>query len=100
MSQMSQMSQEIISLHICLVPLSIFFKVKNIYLQYKTAGVRCLDIFVLGVSVSSVKFVKLTFASMGIEAAKKNVCLKTILCVCLQVSVELQNKNTSMRNRN
>lgn len=67
---MSQMSQEIIPLHICLVPLSIFFKGKNIHLQDKTAGVRCLDIFVLDVAVSSVKPVKFTFASVGIEAAK------------------------------
>lgn len=98
---MSQMSQEIISLHICLVPLSIFFKVKNIYLQYKTAGVRCLDIFVLGVSVSSVKFVKLTFPSMGIEATKTE-CLSEnySLCQPSSVSVELLNKNTSMPNRN
>lgn len=64
------MSQEIIPLHICVVPLSIFFKGKNIQLQDKTAGVRCLDIFVLGVAVSSVKPVKFTFASVGIEAAK------------------------------
>lgn len=69
---MSQMSQEIIPLHICLVPLSIFFKGRNIHLQDKTAGVRCLcmDIFVLDVAVSSVKPVKFTFASVGIEAAK------------------------------
>lgn len=67
---MSQMSQKVIPLHICLVPLSIFFKGKNIHLQDKTAGVRCLDIFVLGVAVSSVKSVKFTFASVGIEAAK------------------------------
>lgn len=86
---MSQMSQEIISLHICLVPLSIFFKGKNIHLQDKTAGVRCLDVFVLGVAVSSVKSVKLTFASVGIEAAKPE-CLSENCSLCPPSSVSAE----------
>jgi len=87
---MSQMSHEIMSLHIHLVPLSIFFKGKNIHLQDKTAEVRCLDIFVLGVAVSSVKSVKLAFAAVGVEAAKPEPLSENCsLCPPSSVSAEL-----------
>lgn len=70
-------------------PLSIFFKGKNIHLQDKTAGVRCLDIFVLDVVVSSVKSVKPTFASVGIEAAKGE-CLSENYSFCPPSSVSAE----------
>lgn len=55
----------------------------------KTAGARCLDMFVLGVAVSLEKSEKLTFALVGREAAKPE-CLSGNCSLCLPSSVSAE----------